>query len=404
MKAYFFTLFVRFFIAFSGLVVFVISSKLYGAEGRGVIGYGTSMVSFFSLLLSFNLGRSFLSEIKKNKKIKQKLLPNFLAINYLLIIVVIFMTAIFWFFNTNAKLIIDSKTLIAFLILIPSFIWSVNGNSFYAALNKTTKQDIILLAQRIFLVIFALLAFVLNIQSVTLFIYLYSFILFFGVLTEMFFLGNPFKGFCEIKKMGGYIANTKHVHIDYLAFNLYPLILILLSAFSLALNDLGRLNFLIQLINFIFLFSFVASIRVKTYVAFKGTSHHNASIKKLFLFTFLVSIISIGVIFFVLKTNFFSEHFSSFSDLSTFFLIISLAIPGYIAYQFMYPALIEYNQIHQSMKINISILVVLSLISPSVIKLYGFLGSIGLFTLFYLLVLLGQFYIYRKLKLDLLRN
>ena len=404
MKAYFFTLFVRFFIALSGLVVFVISSKLYGAEGRGIIGYGTSMVSFFSLLLSFNLGRSFLLETKKNETTKRKLLPNFLAINYLLIIVGIFVTTIFWFFNKNAQLIIDSKTIIAFLILIPSFLWSVNGNSFYAALNKTSNQDIILLVQRIILIIVALLVYVLNIKSVTSFIYLYSLVLFFGALTEMFFLGNPHKGFYEIKKIGGYFSNTKNLHIDYLAFNLYPLILILLSAFSLTLTDLGKLNFLVQLINFVFLFSIVASIRVKTYVAFKGTSHHNASIKKLFLFTFLVSIISIGAIFFLLKTNFFSEHFSSFSDLSTFFLIISLAMPGYIAYQFIYPALIEYNQIHQSMKINLSILVVLASISPSVIKLYGLLGSIGLFTLFYLLVLLGQFYIYTKLKLDLLRN
>ena len=402
MKAYFFTLFVRFFIAFSGLVVFVVSSKLYGAEGRGVIGYGTSMISFFSLLLSFNLGRSFLFETKNNKKRKKKLLPNFLAINYLLIIVGIFVTAIFWFFNKNAKLFIDSKTMIAFLILIPSLVWSVNGNSFYAALNKTPNQDIILLVQRVILIIVVLLVFVLNIKSVTLFIYLYSLVHFFGALTEMLFLGNPHKGFYEIKKMGRYFSNTKNVHIDYLAFNLFPLILILLSAFSLTLTELGKLNFLIQLINFVFLFSIVASIRVKTYVAFNGTSHHNTSIKKLYLFTYLVSIISIGLIFFSLKTNFFSEHFSSFSDLSTFFLIISLAIPGYIAYQFMYPALIEYNQIHHSMKINLSILVVLASISPSVVKLYGLLGSVGLFSLFYLLVLLGQFYIYRKLKLELL--
>ena len=74
MKLFLFTLFVRFFVAFSGLVVFVISSKLYGAEGRGLIGFGTSIVSLFGLLLSFNLGRSFLCFLLlKNKA--SRLLP-----------------------------------------------------------------------------------------------------------------------------------------------------------------------------------------------------------------------------------------------------------------------------------------------------------------------------------------
>ncbi len=85
MNRYFFTLFVRFFVAFSGFVVFVVSSKLFGAEGRGIIGFGTSLDSIVGLLLSFNLGRSFLFETKKKGALKQKLLPNFLAINYLFI-------------------------------------------------------------------------------------------------------------------------------------------------------------------------------------------------------------------------------------------------------------------------------------------------------------------------------
>lgn len=91
MKNYFFTLFVRFFVAFSGLIVFIISSKLFGAEGRGVIGFGTSIVSLFGLLLSFNLGRSFLSQAKSNENLKKKLLPNYLAIHYLLMIAGIFL-------------------------------------------------------------------------------------------------------------------------------------------------------------------------------------------------------------------------------------------------------------------------------------------------------------------------
>ncbi len=404
MKNYFFTLFVRFFVAFSGFFVFVISSKLYGAEGRGVIGFGTSIVSLFGLLLSFNLGRSFLFETKSNENLKQKLLPNYLAIHYLLIIAGIFISALFWYFNANARVIIDSKAMMAFLILVPFYVWSVNGSSIYATLNKTTKQDFVIFFQRVILVVVTLLIFKLNIQDIRVFLFIYALVLFLGTVTEMGFLGSPLKGFSQIHNIGRYISDSKYVHVDYLAFNLYPLILMVFSGLFLKLTELGKLNFLIQLVNFIFILSIVASIRMKTYVAAKGVIQYIESIKKLLLFTLIVSLISIIVIFAFLNTPFFSEHFSSFGDVLIYFMIISLAVPGYIAYQFMYPILIEYNQIHLSMKINLLILIILVSLTHPILKLYGLVGGVSLFALFYLLVLLAQLYIYKKLRPVLISN
>ena len=195
MKNFLFTLCVRFFVAFSGLVVFVISSKLYGAEGRGVIGFGSSIVSLFGLLLSFNLGRSFLFEAKSNENLKQKLLPKYLAIHYLLIIAGIFISGMFWYLNANARVIIDSKAMMAFLILVPFYVWSVNGNSIYATLNKTTKQDFIIFLQRVVLVSAMLLIFKLNTQDIRVFLFIYALVLCFGTITEMGLLGSPLKGF-----------------------------------------------------------------------------------------------------------------------------------------------------------------------------------------------------------------
>ncbi len=404
MKNYFFTLFVRFFVAFSGFFVFVISSKLYGAEGRGVIGFGTSIVSLFGLLLSFNLGRSFLFETKSNENLKQKLLPNYLAIHYLLIIAGIFISALFWYFNANARVIIDSKAMMAFLILVPFYVWSVNGSSIYATLNKTTKQDFVIFFQRVILVVVTLLIFKLNIQDIRVFLFIYALVLFLGTVTEMGFLGSPLKGFSQIHNIGRYISDSKYVHVDYLAFNLYPLILMVFSGLFLKLTELGKLNFLIQLVNFIFILSIVASIRMKTYVAAKGVIQYIESIKKLLLFTLIVSLISIIVIFAFLNTPFFSEHFSSFGDVLIYFMIISLAVPGYIAYQFMYPILIEYNQIHLSIKINLLILIILVSLTHPILKLYGLVGGVSLFALFYLLVLLAQLYIYKKLRPMLISN
>lgn len=404
MKNYFFTLFVRFFVAFSGFFVFVISSKLYGAEGRGVIGFGTSIVSLFGLLLSFNLGRSFLFETKSNENLKHKLLPNYLAIHYLLIIAGIFISALFWYFNANARVIIDSKAMMAFLILVPFYVWSVNGSSIYATLNKTTKQDFVIFFQRVILLVVTLLIFKLNIQDIRVFLFIYALVLFLGTVTEMGFLGSPLKGFSQIHNIGRYISDSKYVHVDYIAFNLYPLILMVFSGLLLKLTELGKLNFLIQLVNFIFILSIVASIRMKTYVAAKGVIQYIESIKKLLLFTLIVSLISIIVIFAFLNTPFFSEHFSSFGDVLIYFMIISLAVPGYIAYQFMYPILIEYNQIHLSMKINLLILIILVSLTHPILKLYGLVGGVSLFALFYLLVLLAQLYIYKKLRPMLISN
>ena len=404
MKLFLFTLFVRFFVAFSGLVVFVISSKLYGAEGRGLIGFGTSIVSLFGLLLSFNLGRSFLLETKSNENLKQRLLPNYLAIHYLLIIAGIFISGMFWYLNANARVIIDSKEMTAFLILVPFYVWSVNGNSIYATLNKTTKQDLVIFFQRVVLVAVTLLIFKLNIQDIRVFLFVYALVLCFGTITEMGLLGSPIKGISQNLNIGRYISDSKYVHVDYLAFNIYPLILMIFSGSLLKLTDLGQLNFLIQLINFIFILSIVASIRIKSYVAAKGARQYLESIKKLLLFTLIASLISIIFIFVFLNTSFFNKHFSSFGNVSIYFLIISLAVPGYITYQCIYPILIEYNHIQLSMKINLLILIILVSITHPILKLYGLVGGVSLFALFYLLVLLAQFYLYRRLRPMLVNN
>jgi hypothetical protein len=241
--------------------------------------------------------------------------------------------------------------MVAFLILVPFYVWSVNGNSMYATLNKTTKQDFIIFLQRVVLIVIVLLIFKLNIQDVRLFLFAYALVLCFGTITEMGLLGSPLKGISQIHNIGRYISDSKYVHLDYLAFNIYPSILMISSGLFLKLPELGKLNFLIQLVNFVFILSIVASIRMKKYVAGKGSMQYVEPIKNLLLFTLIASVISIIVIFVFLNTSFFNKHFSSFGDILIYFLIISLAVPGYIAYQFIYPILIvlilEENKIIQ---------------------------------------------------------
>jgi O-antigen/teichoic acid export membrane protein len=404
MNSYLLTLIVRFLVAFSGFVVFFISSKLFGAEGRGIIGYGTSIVSIVGLLLSFNLGRSFFSETKQNENLKQKLLPDFLAINYSLIIVGIVFTILFWLINSKAKAIIDLSLLVPFLVLIPYYVWSVNGNPIFATLNLTSIQDAIIGIQRLILIVFMFLALILNIDNLTVFLFLYAIVLASGTLFEMIYLGVSSKGIFQSLRLMRYIKDSKHFHLDYLGFNLYPLILMIFAGSLLELSQLGNLNFIIQMINFVFILPFVASIRMKNYVAAKGAIQYIESIKKIFLFTFIASVIAIIVIFGFLNTSLFNKYFFSFSEVQSLFLIAAFAVPGYIAYQFIYPVLIEYNLIQVSMKINLLIITFVTSLTYPILKYYGLLGGTILFSLFYLLIFIAQIYFYRRLKPMLISN
>ncbi len=404
MQKYLFTLFVRFFIAFSGLVVFIITSKVYGAEGRGLIGFGSSLVSIFGLILSFNLGRSFLFETKQNELLKHKILPDFMAINYFFVLMGSVAVLTYWSTSSIARNLLDFDCILAFLILTPYYLWMVNGAGIYAALNQTIKQDLIIFFVRAILIVLVILIYFFHITNLKVFIFLYAIVLGLGAIIEMVFLGKPNFTRLETRKISRYIFDSKYVHIDYLAFNLFPLILMLIAGSKLKLMQLGSLNFVIQLISFVFILSVVASIRMKTYVSTKGVVEYLGSIRKLFLFTVAVSIILIVLIYTLLKTEFFLIHFSSFGDVSIYFLIVSFAVPGYIAYQFIYPVLIQYNQIHLSMKINLLILIILVSLTYPILKLYGLVGGVSLFALFYLLVLLAQFYLYRKLRPMLISN
>ena len=404
MKSYLFTLLVRFFVPVSAFGVFVVSSILFGAEGRGVIGYGSAIASLCGLLFSFNLGRSFLYETKKNQNLKKNKLPEFLTINYFLMFIASLTALIFFSLNSSAIDIVNFELFLPFLLLTPYYLWTVNGDVFYAAINKTTIQDNIILSYRLVLLITMFFIYVLNINNISTFIYLYAFILFFGVLIEINFLGKSYDGFKHLGNLKKYISDSKNVHLDYLAFNIFPLVLMIISGFFLKLSDLGKLNFLIQLINFIFIFSNVASIRVKNYVADIGSASRLNSIKKLIFFTLFISLFSIILIFILLNSVYFNETFRSFSNLSIYFFIISISLPGFALYQFSYPILLEYNFINYSMKFNSAITIIIILSTIPLLKYNGFLGAVISFVLFYSCIFLSQLYLLNLLRVKFLLN
>jgi len=384
---YFFTLFVRFFIAFSGALVFLVTSKLFGANGRGVIAFGTSLVSILAFIFSLNLGRYFLLATKKNNYLQKTLLPDFISFNFIIIIFCSFIVFFIWSLSAKSKEIISFELICAFILLIPYYIWQVNGIIF-SALNKTFTQDKVIFFIRLLLLIFLVIIYFGNF-SFTFFLLIYSFILSFGVFIEINILGSSTSLF-SINFPKLILKSTLSYHIDYLAVYLYPLLLMLLCGYMIEITDLGKFNFLIQLNSFIFILSFVASLKIKSYVSIKGIKFFYIPALKIFLFTIFSSAICVLSIWIFLRTNLISIYLPDFSNLSDSFALMSTAIPGFFIYQCLYPILIEIEKNRLSAYFNSLIFVISLLLSYYLIGSYGFYGAIYSYITFYILLFFTQ--------------
>ncbi len=400
MNKYLFSLFVRFFIALTGFLAFIVSAKLYGPEGRGIIAYGTSLISILALILSFNLGRSFLIETSKNSLLKLKLIDEYITLNFLLVIVTVFLAFICWFLYPAVRGVITFQQIVIFSVISPYYLWSVNGTVIFATMNSTYKQELVILITRILLAVFLIITFMNNSLEINGFILWYAIILGGGALFEMLFLGNPLRGLRSIFNFSILIDHMRKSiwsHVDYLAFNTFPLFLILIGTFYLGLKEIGRLNFAIQLVSFIFLLSVVASIRIKSYVATQGSNFHFSRIKIIFFTTLSSSLTLTLLIFFSLRSSFYTQYFSAFGDIHSLFLLLIFSLPGYMAYQFLYPIALESNCIKLSAKLNLSIFCLFLIIGLLIIPVWQSFALCLIFSAFHMSVMLVQLYINRSI-------
>ena len=393
-------MFVRFFIAVTGFLAFIVSARLYGPEGRGVIAYGTSLISIFALILSFNLGRSFLIETSKNSLLKLKLIDEYIALNFLLVIVTIVLIFIYWVLSPAVRGVITFQQVLIFSLIAPYYLWSVNGTVIFAVMNSTYKQELVILITRMLLAAFLVITLMNNSLEINGFILWYALILGGGALFEMLFLGNPLRGLrigFNFYRFVGHIRKSIWPHLDYLSFNTFPLFLILLGTFYLGLKEIGRLNFAIQLVSFVFLLSVVASIRIKSYVASQGSNFHFKRIKLIFFTTLLLSLTLSLLIFFILQSGIYSKYFSAFGDVHSLFFLLIFSLPGYMAYQFLYPISMENNRIKLSAKLNLSIFCLFLIVGLLMVPIWQSFALCLIYSAFHIFAMLVQLYINRSI-------
>jgi len=252
---------------------------------------------------------------------------------------------------------------------------------------RVSRQSLIILSIRFFLILFLFFFWFFQLTSLKNFIVIYSLILFLGVVFELNYFrrhyGLRFALFSprlipEILKTFGW-----H-HVDFLAFNLFPLILIIVSGWFLDKSQIGRVNFSIQLINLIFLFAIVGNIRISSYVSSIGFRGKILRIKKLFLATLAISFASS---FFIWGSLHFASNLGvlkSFTGVSSLFFITIFSIPGYLLYQFLNPIIIEMGKIREAALLNVLNFSLFFILSFFVLPVWKELGAALLFLFFHL--------------------
>lgn len=387
MLSYSFSIFVRGFLAFSGFLVFLVTASLFEAEGRGVIGFGTSIFGSIGTFLSFSLGRVYLGEAINSPTKKIDLLSRCLIINFATCVATTTLGILYWLASPAAQSVLSFNQILAFSLTSFFYVWCHNGQHFYSYFVMTKIQDTIIFITRLFLLFFLGILFAIRFENITVFIWGYSILLLVGTLIEILVLKEMTHTKLNFSiKFSDYIDIVNKIfwpHLDYISFNIFPLLLMVLSASYLTIHDMGRVNFASQIINFIFLLSTTANMRVTAYVALGGIRKRMKNFKILFGLTALVSLILSLAVYYLLRHVPKLEMLESFSGVSTLFLISTLSIPGFALFQFLNPIWIEMNKLRTAAKLETGNLIVCLLISPFVLKNYEAIGFMWLFSIFH---------------------
>lgn len=388
MLTYAFSIFVRGYLALSGFLVFFVTASLYGAEGRGIIGFGNSIFAALAIFMSLNLGRVFLASLLNENLNKKDLLFYCLSLNILVSGGTAVLGTLYWWLAPSARAILSGNQIIAFSLTSFFYIWSHNGHVFFSSHHRTRVQDLIIFITRTAILTLLGLLVYFKSSQISIFIWSYSLILTFGTFTEIFVVKQLTDTKIVFKAhFQNYLEVIKRVvwpHLDYVLFNIFPPILMVISASYLSIEDLGRVNFAIQLTNLLFLFSTTAHIRVNAYVASGGVRSRIHNFWKLLGATFLATLV--GAALLTILAHFLPQYrtFSSFEGVSELFVIATLTLPGFILFQFFSPIWIETNQLRKTVRMQGANFVLCMLVSPWILTEYGSKGFMALYALFYL--------------------
>ncbi|MBC7458745.1 MAG: hypothetical protein H7235_10725 [Bdellovibrionaceae bacterium] len=277
------------------------------------------------------------------------------------------------------------------------YVWTSNGNPFFSSVSRIYVQDKIIFSIRLVMLIFLFTFSFYKVESFDIFIMMYGFILSTGSIIEISYLYSIHKKFnFDRSKVKEIFKKSITPHFDYLAFNSFPLVLIVISGVFLEKALIGRASFVIQMINLVFMFGLVANNKLNSYVSEIGLRERKKEIFKLLYFTLALTILASGFLYLVITSDWFRQYFTDFDGLGGMFLLSALAVPGYVSYQFCNPFWIEKNLLDKSAKYTFVAYIFCLALSPYLLSRYGEFGMTAVFALFHMFLLLAQWVVYRR--------
>ncbi len=373
----------------------MVTAKIYGAEGRGIIGYGTSLFAFIALVFSMNLGRSFVDETQKNDLKKRLALPTYYLYFLILSVASTTIGLLFWKSSASAQNTITLTQAVLFSMTSFSYIWLNSANYFYSSFLLTHIQEMIILFCRLLLVLFLIYIYFAPID-LDHFLIGYVVILSAGVLTESVVLLKKVKINFNLKdqiKNSLAVFNPKNTihHVEFLSFYSFHLVLTLLANHSLTKIQIGLMTTVIQTCYLIYLFSYTAHVKIISYISNSHSDEKKKEIKRLYLITFAVSAIAGLIIYGFLEYPLIKTRLGSFSGIEPYFLISLFSIPGFVTYQVLSPLVLEKNKIKSLCQLNLIAYFLLLAVGSIFIPRYELTAVFYIYSSFYVIVGLNIF-------------
>lgn len=187
-----YTLFCRFFEIIFGVLLLVITARLFGAEGRGQYSAGLAATTMFGVLCSFNLSRGIYSVICSDSgAVDECVRKHFFSICVLgalagFIGLLAYGTSYFIGFGIFQAVPLHIAAVFAFYV--PCLIWSGISNTLYSSLGQLTVKNNINVASKFLFLVLAAIMYWLGVLSLAAFCALFVVFSWINAVSEAFFL------------------------------------------------------------------------------------------------------------------------------------------------------------------------------------------------------------------------
>lgn len=284
-----------------GFAIFLLSSYLYGPEGRGIISFLTSFYMTLGLVISLGLGRVAYQIISSNKDKAREVFLTLIRYTNLIAILAIVISTIGILLKERVSPDSTSLSPWYFLLVVgmlPYYTWYNFSNYLFGSTQQTVLHERVIFITRFSQVVILGLSALARIP-------ISYFILLFGITAYLIFFvesklllnsqkeisATDFKQSKEILK--SLLLQAKWPFIDSLALSSAPFALFLLGLY-VSHNELGHFNFAMQLMAALGFPFGVLQVKLQESLA-HGASDDKKIIKKYFAMVFPISVALIAM-------------------------------------------------------------------------------------------------------------